>query len=77
MDYGRFKMLEVTQDFLLEMLADGERPAKKIYEEGLSYGLSERTLDRAKAHWALCQKATAKRGASSTPPYLISFNLAD
>jgi len=60
MDYGRFKMLEVAQDFLRDILADGKRPAKEIYEEGISFGLSERTLDRAKAELGIVSKRDGK-----------------
>ncbi len=41
--------LEEAKDFLLEILADGPKPAKEVRREASDYGVAKRTLDRAKA----------------------------
>jgi hypothetical protein len=55
-------MLECAKDYLREMLEDGARPAKEIYERGTSknYGFSDRTIDRAKSKLGIVSRKVGK-----------------
>jgi hypothetical protein len=55
--------LELAEEFLLLILADGAVPVKEIYKEGATawgVGLPERTIDRAKAVLGIVSKKDGK-----------------
>ena len=56
--------LELAEEFLLLILADGAVPVKEIYQEGAKawggVGLPERTIDRAKAELGIVAKKRGK-----------------
>jgi len=70
-----------AETFLQELLADGEKPAKEIYEAAEAVGIKKRTLDSAKAEMGVVSEKVGfgresyfvwKLPLINTPPYVAN-----
>ena len=62
--------VEEAQDFLREILADGEKSAKEVLREAKKAGLSDRTIERAKKGLVKGRKAQVSGQPRGTAPWL-------
>jgi hypothetical protein len=65
--------VEEAQEFLREILADGEKPAKEVFLEAKKAGISEKTIQRAKKGLAKSRKAQSPGQARGTGSWVWSL----